>query len=206
MTERIQYVSDQPISVGFIPTEVFDDLNRINPSSIGVASWFRSSLSGSFSTHAGAAGHALRSITDRLDDYVVTDLKKATKAIRYDFQNSTVELGVSQRGIGWHVDGGTAQHVMVASDIIPTEFLVADDQSTDAEARRKELLNELSNDSISMFNSRSIEIGISDGVFKIYQPEPYEAVVLTKQIHRSTVNLGNSAIQRTFLRGWIHTR
>jgi hypothetical protein len=203
MTDRVRYTFEQPTSIGFISPKVFENLANLNPSAQGGLNWsWNWGRLGSYSDR----GKVLESVTHQLEEYVTSELNKSPRAIAYDFDNRPAQPGSTQRGIGWHVDGGKAAYIMTASSAIPTEFLIGNDPSPDAGYRRKELLNELADEPNAMFSTEAIETGMSEGVFKIYQPEPFEAVVMTQNIHRSTKNISKVAIERTFLRGWIHAK
>ena len=206
MTDNERFICEQPVSAGFIEPDVFDSLAGPLRAQFNGGAWIRSVLSNKLRP-TGSAKPALQPVTELLSNYILAELNEETTKISFDCDSRPALSGQTQRGIDWHVDnGGTASYVMAASNVIPTEFLVYDKGSEDADMRRNRILNQSSDRPGSMFNSPAIDAGLSEGLFKIYQPEPYEAVILTKNIHRSTRNMSKRAIDRTFLRGWIYVK
>jgi hypothetical protein len=134
--------------------------------------------------------------------YATDHMKQPLIGIDYTFDRSTVLPGVSQRPPVWHADL-ISDPIVVVSDKLPTEFVVAGEPGKVAEKERKRIFS-LIKRSNKYFDL--IDPAIESGLFQIYRPKEYEAVVMRKNvIHRSAKNLGEAAITKAFMRAALLT-
>ncbi len=121
--------------------------------------------------------------------------------ISYSFDAKPIKPGRSQRGTRWHYDkDSTSQSLaVVASSNLPTEFLVAKDQSEHgikSGLRYVCRMDEKSNG----FQNIPIEAGLARGALCLYHPAPLDAVIMTDNVHRSPTNETDKEQPRIWLR------
>ncbi len=121
--------------------------------------------------------------------------------ISYSFDAKPIKPGRSQRGTRWHYDKDVNSEslAVVVANNLPTEFLIANDQSDHGLQSGMRYVHRMDKKS-NGFQNAPIEIGLAKGALRLYRPEPMEAVMMTDNIHRSPTNETDKEQPRVWLR------
>lgn len=201
---------EPPVSLGtdFVDHAIFPALREMYDNkglaSYGVTCWPHDIDSGW--DHQRSTLEILGLLTNRLLQYSTDTYGQPVERISYEIHAHDVELGRMQTAYNgdtgrWHIDAGEPSlGDLFVSDSLPTEFLVTTPKKGwRANKARQKLLSSprLSNFD---FDPIAVQKAIEKGVYSIYTPQPYEAVIGNDHLHQSPINPGPNTIQRVWLR------
>jgi hypothetical protein len=194
-----EYTCEQPESIDFVDQILYDQIARTAPrDDIILVRRIGNKLQ-----PTSYLNPKMDAVTESLESYSADVLKKDLVGIDYTINRTRVKPGRSQRPHIWHIDT-VSDPIMVVSNVIPTEFVIAGEPGKNSDRQRNQMLRNLkrSNEYFDL-----VDPAIESGLLQIYQPKPYEAVVMRKgTIHRSAHNLGLTAVSRTFIRARLYTK
>lgn len=184
---NVEYTYDltPPLSLGHVETSIFDELYEEFPQ---IPETARIDINSSIGNKPPKIAQMLAGYSARLMQYLNANGFTEPTYVHYSLSTDSVAPGRAQRVLArnWHLDGkfNAVQPVLLtAASSLPTEFLIAPSGSSD---RSRAIVDDATNE--NNFDNQKLQPSIDNGTLAIYTPQPLQALINYRNIHRSAIN------------------
>ena len=192
---------EKPSVVGKIDPAILAQLQQSFPEETSGANWYRDSYIDPY-----VANPNLLEILGPLTELVLgmrNPFHSRPSSIQYSVDTRTAQPGLPQRRLSWHLDTGASKCRYLVASVLPTEFLVENENTSDERyrARRASIVSHLAS-TFDLSEYPSAEMIDAAGL-RVYAPDCCDIVRITEHIHRSTINTSNDPVFRVWVRASI---